>query len=161
MLSAITRGTLLRLGLCVVVALSVSSCDPDVPLSSISESDAVGTWKGSDGAVVELHADRKFTTSGIDWRDVSKGSECPQGETASGKWAFWGSEPGRPDSSEVLDEYTSGDTIHLAFVGPPQGGCLINLSATKGGSVLCVSDDFEIPCAREITFTKESVKTES
>ncbi|WP_143202925.1 hypothetical protein [Streptomyces sp. CB02261] len=108
---------------------------------------------------MELKTNRSFTTSGVNWRNVSEGSECPQGGTRTGRWGFWGSEPGHADSSAVLDKYTAGDTINLSFEGAPQGQCLINLNVTKGGSTLCVSDDIEIPCSREITFTKDAGKT--
>lgn len=108
---------------------------------------------------MNLNADRSFTTSGIDWRAVSEEIGCPQGAT-KGTWAFWGSDPDSPDMGAALDKYTSGDTINLSFEGPPQQeGCLINLNVTKSGSSLCVSDDIEIPCSREITFTKEEAKT--
>ena len=159
MLSVISRGTLLRLGLCAVVALSVASCTTEVPLSSVSDSEVSGMWKGSNGGVVNLKANRGFTTSGIDWSNVSKGNECPQGEATTGTWAFWGSEPGKLDSSAALEKYTAGDTINLYFEEDPDGKCLINLNVTEGGSTLCVSDDIEIPCSREITFTREAAKT--
>lgn len=157
MLSVTSRGRLLlRLSLCVFTACSVSSCATDVTLSSISDSAASGQWEGSGGGVVSLKANRTFTTSGINWREVSEGSGCPQGQTAAGTWAFWGSDPGSPEISSALDRYTSGESINLSFDGAPQGECLINLNVTKGGSALCVSDDIEIPCSREITFVKKS-----
>ncbi|MFK0228745.1 hypothetical protein ACIQUL_23585 [Streptomyces sp. NPDC090303] len=159
MLSVTSRGMLLRLPLCALTVFSLSSCATEVTLSSVSDSAVSGTWKASDGGAVNLKTDRTFTTSGIDWHAVSEETGCPQGAT-KGTWAFWGSDPETPDMGAALDKYKSGDTINLSFEEPlQQEGCMINLNVTKGGSSLCVSDDIEIPCSREINLTKEEAKT--
>ncbi|MGW6391594.1 hypothetical protein ACWFR1_14065 [Streptomyces sp. NPDC055103] len=159
MLLTTPRGARLRLALCTVALLSITSCATDVTLSSLSDSEAAGKWQEGNGGIVELRKNRTFTTSGINWRNVSEGSDCPQAETTTGTWAFWGSDPDHPQSSAALAQYTAGDTINLSFEGSPQGQCLINLNVTKSGSTLCVSDDIEIPCSREVTFTKDGERT--
>ncbi|MER8039058.1 hypothetical protein [Streptomyces hydrogenans] len=136
------------------ITVCVTSCSGSEELSRVGEASVIGVWKGKNGETVKLQKDHRFTASGVDWESVSPGSGCPQGE-GPGSWAFWGSDPGSPETSAALEKYVEGDTVNLSFDGVEQGSCLTNLNAVDDGSSLCLSDDIEVPCSLGIRLSPQ------
>ncbi|MFB7429694.1 hypothetical protein ACFC0K_41320 [Streptomyces hydrogenans] len=140
--------------LTLAIVFFSAACSSSEKLVTVSTASVSGAWKGDGGEMIILQEDHGFRTSGIDWHSISPGNGCPQGDVA-GRWSFWGSDPGSPQTASALEKYTEGDTVNLGFEKDAQGTCLIDLNVVGEGDSLCVTNDMDISCALDIRFHRE------
>ncbi|MEU9343624.1 hypothetical protein AB0D74_20690 [Streptomyces sp. NPDC048278] len=144
------RGRILAMSLVPVLVLT--ACTSENPKRTrVSADRIVGDWTGSSGERLSFSADRAFTSSGLDSKNLAD-ERCP-GEKATGSWAFFADQgDGLYGTSEKAG---SGDEIGLAFGKESQEDCTINLSVVDDGKTLCASNDPDLSCGLDVRFTRK------
>ncbi|MEV0490558.1 hypothetical protein [Streptomyces atratus] len=110
-----------------------------------------GSWAGPHGENFTFAADRTFTASGLDSKNLAP-AMCP-GKASEGGWAFYVAEGGK--STEITEKAAkSGSWTGLSFHGAAED-CRIDLAVVDKGKALCATDDRDAPCGLDVKFTRK------
>ncbi|PCG87650.1 hypothetical protein CIB93_02895 [Streptomyces sp. WZ.A104] len=110
----------------------------------------IGDWKGPDGEQLSFSIDRKFTSSGLDSKNLAA-IRCP-GSTAAGSWGFFVDDE---NGSHMSKTAKSGSRIGLSFQDVRQEDCMMDLAVLDDGETLCATNDPDVPCGLEVRFSRE------
>ncbi|MFG1808917.1 hypothetical protein [Streptomyces sp. NPDC049040] len=110
--------------------------------AGVTQASLVGGWRTSNGGLLRLEADGRFTATGVSGGLFTLGSEFDDRTDAAGTWSYgWNS-----------DTHVSGFT----FSAGAAGGLEAHLDVYRTGStlMLCVVEDPDTPCADGLTFLR-------
>ncbi|MFJ9630058.1 hypothetical protein ACIRU8_20335 [Streptomyces sp. NPDC101175] len=143
--------TALRTFAALAPFLLLTACAGSQPTTKVTADHITGNWTGPHGEKFTFAADRTFTASGLDSKNLA--DEMCTGKPSNGGWAFYVAESKNTDISDKTAK--SGSWIGLSFHGAAEN-CRIDLAVVDGGKALCATDDPAVPCGLDVKFTKES-----
>ncbi|MFJ1603947.1 hypothetical protein ACIOHS_11335 [Streptomyces sp. NPDC088253] len=131
--------------------LLLTACAGSQPTAKVAADRITGNWAGPHGEKFSFAADRTFTASRLDSKNLTE-AMCT-GKPSEGGWAFYVAEGKNTEISEKTAK--SGSWIGLSFHGAAED-CRIDLAVVDGGKALCATDDRDLPCGLDVKFTRES-----
>ncbi|MER5924213.1 hypothetical protein [Streptomyces mirabilis] len=131
--------------------LLLTACADGQPTTKVAADRITGNWAGPHGEKFSFAADRTFTASRLDSKNLTE-AMCT-GKPSEGGWAFYVAEGKNTEISEETAK--SGSWIGLSFHGAAED-CRIDLAVVDGGKALCATDDRDLPCGLDVKFTRES-----
>ncbi|MFI0968398.1 hypothetical protein ACH4S8_44775 [Streptomyces sp. NPDC021080] len=130
--------------------LLLTACAGSQSTTKVTADRITGDWAGPHGEKFTFAADRTFTASGLDSKNLTD-ALCT-GKPSRGGWAFYVAEGRNTEIGEKAAK--SGSWIGLAFHGAAES-CRIDLAVVDGGKALCATDDADAPCGLDVKFTRE------